>query len=63
MYWHIKDMIIKFLPPSNERRMSNCYWHKRLGCIRGCAALVLKNPFCFYGFFDVLSGLEKFMKE
>jgi hypothetical protein len=56
-------MIMTFLPSRNERRMSNCYWHKRLGCIKGCAALVLKNSFCFYGFFDVLSGLEKFMKE
>jgi hypothetical protein len=63
MYWHIKDMIMKFLPLRNERRMSKCYWHKGLGCIKGCAALVLKNPFFFYGFLDVLSGLEKFMKK
>jgi hypothetical protein len=63
MYWHVKDMIMKFLPPRSERRMSKCYWHKGLGCIKGCAALVLKNPFCFYRFFDVLSGLEKFMKK
>jgi hypothetical protein len=56
-------MIMKFLPPRNERRVSKCYWHKRLGCIEGRAALILKNPSCFYGFLGVLSGLEKFMKK
>jgi hypothetical protein len=63
VYWHVKDMIMNFLPPRNERRMSKCYWHKGLGCIKGCTALVLKIPSCFYGFLDVLSGLEKFMKK
>jgi hypothetical protein len=63
VYWHIKNVIVKFLPPRNERRVSQCYWHKGLGCIEDCAALVLKNPSCFYGFLDVLSGLEKFMKK
>jgi hypothetical protein len=38
-------------------------WHKRLGCMEGCAALILKNPSCFYGFLDILSRLEKFMEE
>jgi hypothetical protein len=63
MYWHIKDMIMKFLPPKNERRVSDCYWHKRPGGINFGAALVLKDPFCLYGFLDILSGLEEFMKE
>jgi hypothetical protein len=45
MYWHIEDMIMKFLPPRNERRMSKCYWYKRPGCIDGGAALILKNLF------------------
>jgi hypothetical protein len=63
MYWHIEDMIMKFLPPRNERRMSKCYWYKRLGCIKDCAALILKNPSCLHGFFDIFSRLEKFMKE
>jgi hypothetical protein len=54
---------MKFLPPRSERRMSKCYWYKRLGYIEGCAALVLKDPFGLYGFLDVFSGLEKFMKE
>jgi hypothetical protein len=49
---------MKFLSPWNERRMSKCYWHKRLGCIEGCAALILKNPSCFYRFLDILSGLR-----
>jgi hypothetical protein len=63
MYWHIKDVIMKFLPPRNEIRMSDCYWHKRPGCINSCAALVLKNPSCLHGFLDILSGLEEFMEE
>jgi hypothetical protein len=63
MYWHIKDVIMKFLPPGNERSMSDCYWHKKPGCINSCAALVLKNPSCLHGFLDILSGLEEFMEE
>jgi hypothetical protein len=63
MYWHIKDMIMKFLPPMNERRMSKCYWHKGLGCIEGRAALILKNPSCLHGFLDILSRLKEFMEE
>jgi hypothetical protein len=63
MYWHIKDMIMKFLPPRNERRMSKCYWHKELGCIEGRAALILNNTSCLHGFLDILSRLEEFMEE
>jgi hypothetical protein len=63
MYWHIEDMIVKFLPPGSERRMSKCYWYKRLGCIDGCAALILKNPSCLHGFLDIFPRLEKFMKK
>jgi hypothetical protein len=63
MYWHVENVIMKFLPPTNERRVSKCYWHKRLGCIEGRAALILKNPSCLHGFFDILSGLEEFMEE
>jgi hypothetical protein len=62
MYWHIEDVIMKFLPPRSKRGMSYCYWHKRLGCIDSCAALVLEDPLCLYGFLDILSGFEKFMK-
>jgi hypothetical protein len=63
MNWHIEGMIMKFLPPRNKRGMSYCYWHKRPGCINSRAALILKDPFCLYGFLDILSGLEEFMKE
>jgi hypothetical protein len=54
---------MKFLPPRNIRGVRKCYWHKRLGCIEGCDALILKNVSCLHGFLDVLSGLEKFMEE
>jgi hypothetical protein len=63
MDWHIKYMIMKFLPPRNKRRMSDCYWHKRPRCIDSCAALVLEDPLCLYGLLDILSGLEEFMKK
>jgi hypothetical protein len=53
---------MKFLSPKDERGMSRCCWNKELGCIKGCAAFILKDPFCFYGFLDVLFGLEKFME-
>jgi hypothetical protein len=63
VYWHVENVIMKFLPPTNERRMSKYYWHERLGCIKGRAALILKNSSCFYGFLDILFGLEKFMEK
>jgi hypothetical protein len=63
VYWPVEDMIMKFLPPKSEGRMGKCCWHKRPGCINSCAALILKNPFCLYGFHDILSGLEEFMEE
>jgi hypothetical protein len=63
MYWHIKDMIMKFLPQRNERRMSKCYWHKGLRCMEGRAALILKDPSYLHGFFDIFSRLEEFMEE
>jgi hypothetical protein len=56
-------MIMKFLPPKDERRMSKCCWHKGLGCIKSYAAFILKDPSCLYGFLDTLSRLEKFMEE
>jgi hypothetical protein len=63
MHWHIEDMIMKFLPPRSKRRMSKCCRYKRPRCVNGFAALILKNPFCLYGFIDIFSGFEKFMKE
>jgi hypothetical protein len=56
-------MIMKFLPPKDERRMSKCPWHEGLGCIKSCVAFILKDSSCFYGFLDTLSSLEKFMEE
>jgi hypothetical protein len=63
MYWHIEDVVMKFLPPRNERRMSDCYWRKKPRGTYNCAALVLKNPSCLHGFLDTLSGLEELMEE
>jgi hypothetical protein len=63
VYWHVKNMIMKFLPPKDERRMSKCPWHEGLGCIKSCVAFILKDSSCFYGFLDTLSSLEKFMEE
>jgi hypothetical protein len=63
VYWHVKNVIMKFLPPKDERGMSKCCWHKGLGCIKSYVAFILKDPSCFYGFLDTLSRLEKFMEE
>jgi hypothetical protein len=63
VYWHVKNVIMKFFPPKDERRMSKCCWHKGLGCIKSHAAFILKNSSCIYGFLDILSGFEKFMKK
>jgi hypothetical protein len=63
VYWLVKNMIMKFLLPKDERRMSKCCWHKGLGCIKSCGAFILKDPSFFYGFLDTLSRLEKFMEE
>jgi hypothetical protein len=63
MHWHIEDVIMKFFPPRSEGGMSKCYWYKRVRCIDGFAACILKNPFCLYGFLVIFSGLEKLMKE
>jgi hypothetical protein len=56
-------MIMKLLPPRSEGRMSKCCWYKRPRCINGFTACILKDPFGLYGFLDIFSGLEKFMKE
>jgi hypothetical protein len=54
---------MKFLPPRSEGGMSKYCWYKRSRCINGFAAYILKDPFGMYGFLDIFSGLEKFMKE
>jgi hypothetical protein len=56
-------MIVEFLPPISKRKMNKCYWHKRVGYVNGFTACILKNPLGMYGFLDIFSGLEKFMKE
>jgi hypothetical protein len=63
MHWHIEDVIVEFLPPRSKREMNKCYWHKWIGYVNGFTTCVLKNPFSLYGFLDIFSGLEKFMKE
>jgi hypothetical protein len=63
MYCHIKDVVMKFLPPRSKRGMSYCFWHKRPGCINSWAALILEDPFFLQGFLDILAGHEEFMKE
>jgi hypothetical protein len=63
MYWLIEDVVMKLLPPGSKRKMSKCYWHKRVRYVNGFVACVFKNPFGLYGFLDIFSGLEEFMKE
>jgi hypothetical protein len=55
-------MVVKFLPPGDEERVSYCYWCEEPG-INGWATLVFKDPSGLYVFFDFLSGFEEFMKK
>jgi hypothetical protein len=50
-------MIMEFLPPGDEERISYCYG------INSWAALVFKDPSGLSAFFDFLSGFEEFMKK
>jgi hypothetical protein len=62
MYWLIEDMIMKLLPPGNEKRMSYLFWYKGPS-INGWTALIFKDTFGLQAFFYFLSGLEEFMKK
>jgi hypothetical protein len=55
-------MVMKFLPPRDEGRMSYCYGCQREG-VKSWTALILEDPSGLYAVLDFLSGFEEFMKE
>jgi hypothetical protein len=62
VYWLVEDMIMKLLPPGNEKRMSYWCWYKGPN-INSWTALIFKDPFGLQVFFNFLFGLEEFMKK
>jgi hypothetical protein len=62
VHWLTEDVVMEFLPPGDEKRMSYCCWY-RGPRINSWAALIFKDPFGLQAFFYFLSGLEEFMKK
>jgi hypothetical protein len=62
VYWLTEDVVVKFLPPGNEKRMSYCCWYEGPS-INSWTALIFKDPFGLQTFFYFFSGLEEFMKK
>jgi hypothetical protein len=54
-------MVMGFLPPGDEERVSYCWCEKP--CINSWAAFVFKDPSGLNALFDFLSGFEEFMKK
>jgi hypothetical protein len=57
-----EDVVMKFFPPRDEKRMSYCCWY-RGPRINSWVALIFKEPFGLQAFFYLLSGLEEFKKK
>jgi hypothetical protein len=62
VHWLTEDMVMEFLPPGDEERVSYCYWCEKPG-INSWAAFVFKDPPGLNALFDFLSGFEEFMKK
>jgi hypothetical protein len=62
MHWLTENMVMKFLPPGVEGRMSYRGRCERSG-INGSTAFILKTPSGLSKLFDFFSGFEKFMKK
>jgi hypothetical protein len=62
VYWLTEDMVMKFLPPRDEGRMSYYYGCERPD-VKSWTAFVLKDPSGLNAVLDFLSGFEEFMKE
>jgi hypothetical protein len=62
VHWLTEDVVMEFLPPGDEKRMSYCCWY-RGPRINSWAALIFKDPFCLQAFFYFLSRLEEFVKK
>jgi hypothetical protein len=60
--WPIEDVVMEFLPPGNNKRMSYCCWCEKPS-IKSWAAVVFKDPSGLNAFCDFLSGFEELMKK
>jgi hypothetical protein len=62
VYRLTKDVIVEFLPPGVEGRMSYGCGHKRPGIDSGTAH-IMENSTAVHKFLDFFSGLKKFVQE
>jgi hypothetical protein len=62
VHWLVEDVVMKFLPPRDEGRMSYCYGCERPG-VKSWTAFILEDPSGLYAILNFLSGFEEFMKE
>jgi hypothetical protein len=62
VHWLTEDVVMEFLPPGDEERVSCCYWCEKPG-INSWAAFIFKDPSGLNALCDFLSGFEEFMKE
>jgi hypothetical protein len=62
VYWLTEDMVMEFLPPGDEERVSYYCWCEKPG-VKSWAAFILKNSSGLYAILNFLSGFEEFMKE
>jgi hypothetical protein len=62
VHWLIEDMVMEFLPPGDEERVSYCCWCEKPG-INSWTTFVLKDPSGLNVLCDFLSGFEEFMKK
>jgi hypothetical protein len=62
VHWLTEIMVMKFLPPRDEGRMSYYCRCERPG-VNIWAAFILKNPSGLSNLFDFFSGFGEFMKK
>jgi hypothetical protein len=62
VHWLTEDMIMKLLPPGDEKRMNYLCWYKGPR-INSWTALIFKDPSDLHVCFYFLSGLEEFVKK
>jgi hypothetical protein len=62
MHWLTEDVVMEFLPPGDEERVSYCCWCEKPG-VKSWAAFILKNSSGLNAFCDFLSEFEELMKK
>jgi hypothetical protein len=62
VHWLTEDVVIEFLPPGDEERVSYYCWCENPG-VKSWGGFILKNSSGLYDVLNFLSGFEEFMKE